>query len=209
MNWISIVELIILAASAILVIPQLFLLNKQLKSNEKQLINQQKQNEKHHEERRRENTVNFISAWNNSVKKDTFISEQVARQLNRDQCEKLYRHNAFEVSDGIKKDICKFCPLCDCCEKCSLHNSNTVDGKILTELRWHVITYLNTLEILLVSWDLGIIDKHTVEEQFLFLSDISKGETLAGFRHTAGGFPIIEKFLDEIKEKGSKPREQL
>lgn len=209
MNWISIVELIILATSAILVIPQLFLLNKQLKSNEKQLINQQIQNKKHHEERRRENTVNFISVWNNSVRKDTFISEQVARQLNRNQCEKLYRHSAFEVSNEIKSDICKFCPLCDCCDKCSLHNSNKVDGKILTELRWHVITYLNTLEILLISWDLGIIDKETVEEQFQFLCDISKGETLAVFRHTAGGFPIIEKFVDEIKEKGSKPREQL
>lgn len=202
MIWISIVQLVIMSISAGLIIPQLFILTKQLKS-------QQTQNQNHHKERRRENTVTFMATWNNSVNKDTFISEQVARQLNRDQYSKLYQHHPFEVTNNIKKDICKFCPLGEQCDSCSLKSSNTDDGKILTKLRWHVITYLNTLETILVSWDLGIVDKKTVEEQFHYLCDASRGETLAEFRHSAGGYPVIEKFLDEIKEKSTKPREQL
>lgn len=230
MIWIYIIQLVIMTVSAGLIIPQIFLLVKQLQNNTQQLENQHKQLinnnqqlekqqqllesqkeqiQKHHEERRRENTVTFMSNWYSSVKKDTFIAEQVARQLNPSQCQSLYQHNSFYVSEEIKKDICKFCPLVDKCDNCSLKGSNKIDGKILTELRWHVIAYLNTLETMLVAWDLGIVDKKTVEEQFQFLCDSSRGETLVGFRHSAGGYPVIEKFLDAIKEKGSKPRKQL
>lgn len=195
-TWIDYVELALLFLTAILAVPQLFFIKKQMKDN--------------HEERRRENTINFMSTWCNSVKKDTSIAEQVARKLNCEQCKKLYKHEPFAVSDDIKKDVCKFCPLdTEKCENCTLKDSNTIDGKILTELRWHVITYLNTLETLMVSWHLGIVDKKTIEEQFAFMNDSEKGCTLAEFRHSAGGYPLIEEFIDEIKKSSSTPKKPL
>lgn len=193
---VSIIELIILLASALLIIPQIFLLKKQIKDQ--------------HEEKRRENTISFMLNWCNSVKKDTSIAEQVARKLNNDQGIMLYKHEAFMVSDSIREDICKFCPLDkQLCPKCSLQNSNLVDGKILTELRWHVITYLNTLETVLIAWDLGIVDRETVEEQFDFLKDSNKGVTLSQFRNIAGGYPVIDKFIDKIKAQSTPPKEKL
>lgn len=86
---------------------------------------------------------------------------------------------------------------------------NKVDGKILTELRWHVIAYLNTLETVLTAWDLGIVDRKTVEEQFAFLKDTSKGVTLTLFRNIAGGYPVIEKFINTIKTQSNPPRDEL
>lgn len=164
-----------------------------------------------HEERRRENTTHFMATWCNSVKKDACIAEQVARKLNTEQCKTLYDHAAFKVSEEIKKDICKFCPLSyqNKCLECSPSESNIVDGKILTELRWHVITYLNTLETILISWHLGIVDRDMVEEEFAFINDTAKGCTLAEFRHTAGGYPIIEKFIDAIKGPAPKSKKKL
>lgn len=195
-DWISIAEFVVLVITALLVVPQIFLLRRQIKEQ--------------HEERRRENTTQFMATWCNSVKKDTCIAEQVARKLNTDQCKCLYDHSAFSVSDDIKKEICKFCPLDrDICASCTLHQKNVVDGKILTELRWHVITYLNTLETILVSWHLGIVDREMIEEEFKFISDASKGSTLAEFRHTAGGFPVIEEFIDVIKESSPKQKKKL
>lgn len=196
-KWISVVQLFVLIFSAYLTIRQLKLLRRQI--------------EEQHEERRRENTTHFMATWCNSVKKDTCIAEQVARKLNTTQCKMLYDHAAFEVSEDIKKDICKFCPLShqDKCSECSLSKSNIVDGKILTELRWHVITYLNTLETILVSWHLGIVDQEMVEEEFAFINDPEKGCTLAEFRHTAGGYPIIEEFIDAIKEPAPKAKKKL
>ena len=196
MEWVAIIELIVLVVSALLVIPQIFLLKKQIKEQ--------------HEERRRENTTHFMTTWCNSVKKDTCIAEQVARKLNTEQCKALYEHVPFNVSNDIKKEICKFCPLSsESCDKCSLKEGTTVDGKILTELRWHVITYLNTLETIMVSWHLGIVDTETIEEQFHFLNDPLKGCTLSEFRHTAGGYPIIEEFIDKIKSSNSGPKSKL
>ena len=195
-DWISITELVVLTIPAILVGPQIFLLRKQITEQ--------------HEERRRENTTQFMTTWCSSVKKDTCIAEQVARKLNTDQCKHLYDHSAFDVADDIKKEICKFCPLDrELCPSCTLKQGNTVDGKILTELRWHVITYLNTLETILVSWQLGIVDREVIEEEFDFIKDASKGCTLAEFRHTAGGFPVIEAFIDAIKDPSPNQKKKL
>lgn len=189
-------ELTIMLASALLVVPQIFLIKKQMRDA--------------HEERRRENTITFMSTWCNSVMKDTAVAEQVARQLNAGQCKKLYDHTSFSVSDATKKDICKFCPLSrESCENCSLLQSNVVDGKILTELRWHVMTYLNTMETIMVSWQLGIVDRETIEKQFQFVNDPLKGSTLSEFRHTAGGFPAIEAFIDKIKELGATLKNKM
>lgn len=193
---VSIIELIVLIISALLIVPQIFLLKKQIKS--------------HHEERRRENTINFMITWCNSIKKDTSVAEQVARKLNNDQGLSLYNHNAFKVSEDIKKDICKFCPLKESdCAECSLKTTNNVNGKILSELRWHVITYLNTLETVLIAWDLGIVDRKTIEEQFEFLKDPQKGLSLSLFRNVAGGYPVIEKFINHIKSHPAPSKPEL
>lgn len=193
---VSIIELVVMFASACFVVKQICLLKEQMK--------------KQHEEKRRENTINYLFAWCNSVRKDTSIAEQVARKLSNEQGISLYKHESFCVSELIRADICKFCPLeKNQCAECSLKNSNKVDGKILTELRWHVINYLNTLETVLIAWDLGIVDRKTVEEQFAFLKDSSKGVTLSQFRNIAGGFPVIEKFIDKIKNHSDLPRDEL
>lgn len=196
MLCVSIIELVVLVLTMSIGIRQLVLLRKQMNNQ--------------HEERRRENTTSFMATWCSSLKKDTCIAEQVARKLNNDQCKKLYRHEAFGVADDIKADICKFCPLDKTlCGKCILKDTNIVDGKILTELRWHVVTYLNTLETIMVSWDLGIVDRTTIEEQFAFVRDTSRGATLSQFRHVAGAYPLIEKFIDNTKEKSGAPKSEL
>ena len=195
-DWISIAELVVLIITLFAVVPQIILLRRQIKQQ--------------HEEHRRENTIQLMTTWCNSVRKDTCIAEQVARKLNTDQCKCLYNHAPFNVGNDTKKEICKFCPLDkQLCSACSLQSGNTVDGKILTELRWHVITYLNMLETVLVSWQLGIVDRDVIEEQFSFIQDADKGSTLAEFRHTAGGFPVTEAFIDTIKKPAPEKKKKL
>lgn len=194
MLTVAIIELFVLIVSAILIVLQIFLLKKQIKEG--------------HEERRRENTIRIMENWCVSVKKDTCIAEQVARKLNQEQCKKLYKQKPFTVSKEIKTEICRFCPLnYEECENCSLKKDDTeylLDGKILTELRWHVITYLNTLETVMTAWHIGAVDREIIEEQFQFLTDADKGMSLAEFRHSAGGYPMIEEFIDEIKKGKTK-----
>ena len=91
MLTVAIIELVVLVISAVLIVPQIILLKKQIKEQ--------------HEERRRENTINFMITWCNSVKKDTSIAEQVARKLTNEQGISLYKHESFEVTDAINTII--------------------------------------------------------------------------------------------------------
>lgn len=192
----SIIELIIMFVSAILVIPQIFLISKQIKEE--------------HEEHRRENTTNIMHIWCNSLRKESSMAEEVARKLTEAQCQKLYRHESFNVSDDIIPDICKFCTLSKSeCEECTIRTSKKLDGKILNELRYHVICYLNMLETVMTSWHLGVVDVKTIEDQFQFLIADGKGMALDAFRRAAGGYPLIGSFIDTIKDKSSPPKKPL
>lgn len=196
MNIWDYLELIIMFISAILIIPQIFLIKKQIKEG--------------HEEHRRENTINMMYIWCNSLKKEASIAEEVARKLNDDQCGLLYQHQAFNVSDEIKNEICKFCPLPKSeCSVCKIHTENRLEGKILNELRYHVICYLNMLETVMTSWHLGTVDRKTVENEFQFLVTPGKGMALSSFRHVAGGYPLIEEFIDTVKDRDSSPKTLL
>ena len=101
MKIISIIQEAVPIISPILIILQIYLLKKQI-------IKQHEQTIKQHEENRRENTVKYMLEWCNSVKKDTCIAEEVARQLTNEQGIKLYQHSAFDVSPKTKNEICKF-----------------------------------------------------------------------------------------------------
>lgn len=192
----AIIELFIMLISATLVVPQIFLIKKQIKEE--------------HEEHRRENTTNIMHIWCNSLKKEASMAEEVARKLSKEQCRKLYKQEPFTVSKDIKDNICKFCPLSQTeCNKCGMNSKNRLEGKILNELRYHVLCYLNMLETVMTSWHLGIVDKKTIEDQFLFLVTEGKGMALDDFRLAAGGYPLIESFIDAIKDRYQDPKKPL
>lgn len=193
----SISELLIMLASAILVIRQLSLTRKQIKEE--------------HEEHRRENTINIMNMWCNSLNKEFSMAEELVRKLSEEECKDLYNSKPFALRQAMVKNVCKFCPLSkDECKDCSVNMSEpTLDGKILNELRYNVISYLNMLEIVTLSWNLGIVDRESIETQFRFLITEGKGMALDAFRRVAGGYPTISSFVDSIKDKSSTPKETL
>lgn len=195
----SILQLIATVGAAVLIIPQIHLLNKQIKES--------------HEEHRRENTTQIMHHWCDSLKKESAMAQNVVRKLNEEQCKHLYKREPFIVTDEVADSICKFCPLKDGCNDCSVKGeegkAKTVDGKILNELRYYIISYLNILETVMTSWDLGIVDCDTIEEQFQFLVSEGKGLALGSFRRVAGGYPLIEKFVDKIKKTEQPSKEPL
>lgn len=196
-DWCELAKALVTIGTLIFTAIQALLLRKQMK--------------KEHENRRRENTVDVMYNWCNSLEKNTSLAVDVAQQLSSPQCQSLYNKNSFEVTYDIKNDICRFCGFAQnskdqSCHNCELAKSNEngqwiVDGRILRELRWHVVSYLNALETVFVSWHLGLLDDSTIEEQFEYLRIPGKGDGLANFRHAAGGYPITETFIDRIKEK--------
>lgn len=192
------VESIIVILSAIIAVIQLCLLRKQTKSN--------------HESLRRKTTIDTMTAWCTTIRKDTSFARYAAKNLSEKQCKNLYDGKPFEITSDIKEDFCKFCSNRDSCKAssnapgsvfpCSLFgDGRTVDGLILSDLRWHVISYLNALETVMTAYHMGIVDKDVIEEQFQFLLHEGNGHSLSAFRAASKGYPYIEEFIDTIKDK--------
>lgn len=196
-EWIELIKTVVTIGTLIFAAIQVHLLRKQIK--------------KEHEKRRRENTVDIMHIWCKALEKNTSLAVDIAQQLSPPQCKALYNKKSFEATFDVKNDICRFCGFeqkdkDQPCHNCSLSKSNEngqwiVDGRILRELRWHIVSYLNALETVFVSWHLGLLDDATIEEQFAYLRKADKGDGLSNFRHVAGGYPITETFIDQIKDK--------
>lgn len=177
-----------------------------------QLFLSHQYNKKAHEEQRRHKTVEVMMKWCDSLKKETSYAEKIVEKLNETQCRDLYLQTPFNVDMKIKKMLCEICN-CKDSEECKICKSqektqHEVFDKQLLHLRWYVISYLNTLETILVSWDQGIVNKKVIEHEFSYLYNSEKGrDVLSNFRKVAGGiknYPMIEKFCNTLKENEEK-----
>ncbi len=171
---------------------------------------------KQFEQSRREKTVEMVVMYTKSVNNKTKSIEKIVSQFNDDQCQDLYSCVPFTVDDRCACQICQICPnkeKCDSLEaagediKCRTgkNNSFLLQGEMLHIVRGSVIEYLNTLESVLLSWQLGMVDQKALEEQFIFLDKKRQKErALETFRMIAGGgksYPAIEKFYQYLDQK--------
>lgn len=66
------------------------------------------------------------------------------------------------------------------------------------------------LESVMTAWNLNIVDRQEIEDQFQYLYNPERGwDVLESFREAAGGrnaYPNIEKFIQELKDRRSKER---
>lgn len=192
--WWEILLSCITAFSGLLIIIQLFLSHKQKK--------------KEHEEQRRQKTVEIMLEWNASLERETSFAEKIVEQFTQEQCRNLYFQKKFNVNKELHEQICQICAYKKegMCETCASKDGKefSVDGKRLLDLRWYIISYLNTLETVLVAWQQETVDKKIIEHEFSYLYNQEKGwNALAHFREAAGGkkaYPVIEAFIDKLKQ---------
>lgn len=179
----------------------------QIKSNRKRQF----------EQARREKTVEMVMHYIKSVNKNTKATEKIVANFTDEQCQDLYHGNSFLIDEKTKTQICKICPEKErCCKlkRCEIKPCQNEDGKycvkgdILYFIRGNIVSYLNTLESVMLAWQLGIVEQSAIEEQFVFLDKKRQRErALETFRTIAGNghsYPAIEKFyqhLDDDKRK--------
>lgn len=91
-----------------------------------------------------------------------------------------------------------------------------VKDSVLHFIRDNIISYLNSLECVLLAWELGIVDRKVIQDQFIFLDKKRQKErALEVFRSFAGNgrsYPTIEKFylyLDYRRIQEAKKMKKL
>jgi len=157
----------------------------------------------------REKTVEMMLTWTQTLQKETSFAERIVCGFSEPQCLSLYDQKAFEVSKEIKNNLCEICPHAksDYCEqKCKSDSSPNylVEGLQLSELRWYIIQYLNSLESVMVAWQQGVVDRGVIEEQFAGMFGANRGYALEKFRKVVcdgAAYPITEEFHNHLKEK--------
>lgn len=97
-DWCELAKALVTIGTLIFTAIQALLLRKQMK--------------KEHEKRRRENTVDVMYNWCNSLEKNTSLAVDVAQQLSSPQCQSLYNKNSFEVTyDSTNFQVKSICSL--------------------------------------------------------------------------------------------------
>ena len=184
---------------------QLFLINSNRRKQYKQL--------------RREKTAEMIMYYSQQITKETKYKESIVLSLNDDQCIDLYNCTPFIIDEKTKKKLCSICPHKIKCRKnnhknelCKKDGRYYISDSVLYDLRGSTISYLNALESVLLTWELGIVERPVIEEQFSFLDKKRKKErALETFRTIAGSghsYPAIEKFYQHLDLEASKKAEK-
>lgn len=177
---------------------------------------------KHHEEIRRIKTVEIMENWSKSLEKETSFAEKIVKGFTDDQCRSLFFKEPLDLDSKKGRDICQICnvKVCDVtqeeCNKCISGEKFKLEGVQLSEFRWYVVGYLNMLESVMTAWNLNIVDREEIENQFQYLYNPEKGwNALKPFRDAAGGmdaYPNIEKFMKRLEQKrnrGSREKSKL
>lgn len=172
---------------------------------------------KQYEQSRRELTVEMVYRYSQNINPETRIAEKIVMQLTDEQCQDLHSCTPFQVDKKLQPQLCELCPHKKECEKitkikkkpCYTDDGTfTVKGDLLLKLRSTIIDYLNTLECVLLSWQLGIVDQIALEEQFEFLNKKRhKERALETYRTVASGgraYPAIEKYYQYLRDKEAK-----
>ncbi len=157
-----------------------------------------------HERSRREKTVDLLVEWDKRLKKESALARKIIERLNEEQCRDIVAQQKLQVPKKLEHLLAQFFG-----EDFKIEESDNGDIVLSearsAELRWHAITYLNSLESVLVAWQYSVVDREIIEHQFSYLFKPSDGhEALKDFRTAAGGedsYPAIEIFAGHIREK--------
>lgn len=179
-----------------------------------QLFQTARAEKKHHEETRRIKTVEIMENWSKSLKKETSFAEKIVEGFTAEQCRSLFFKEEFELDCKKGQDICQICKenafdvTHASCNKCINGDKFKLTGAHLSEFRWYVVGYLNMLESVMTAWNLNIVDRKEIEDQFQYLYNPERGwNALKPFRDAAGGssaYPNIEKFMQEMENRRKK-----
>lgn len=157
-----------------------------------------------HERSRREKSVEILMEWSKNLKKEGSVARKIIECLTEEQCRDVF--NQREVRIDKKHEALLIQLFGDRISGLDEAGDYVVLSEAQsTELRWHAISYLNSLEFTLVAWQYSVVDKGIIEAQFSYLFRPADGhEVLRYFRKAAGGegsYPAIEIFTAHLSQK--------
>ncbi len=171
-----------------------------------------------HEKGRREKAIELLLAWTKGITRETNAAKKIVEKFDAIQCRKLFLEENFKVDCKLYDEIVEVINVKpekpDRCKECTGEPEKDCDGQIILtrdqikRLRWHIISYLNLLESILVSWQYSVAEREIIEQQLKFMVSPKEGRNvLEGFRIAAGSedsYPAIEVFCNHMENERKK-----
>ena len=158
-----------------------------------------------HERSRREKAVELISQWALNLNKRGSAARKLVETLDHEKSKLLFNQEPLTIG---KKHIGLVRAALEADVNEPEGNEIDLDENQSSELRWQVVTFLNSLESVLSAWRHNIADKDIITEQFRYLVSKTDGHyILEEFRVVAGGshtYPAIQEFVEHLKKELNK-----
>lgn len=187
-GWVGAIANVVIALGVIVAVFQFLMSKKQL--------------QKDHERSRRERAVELIQTWTTQINQKATLARKLIECLDESQVKAIYNQESVKLD---KKHL-------NLVHGCLIENGIQENEELITlqekqssEIRWLVVSYLNSLESVLSAWHYGIADEEIIETEFSYLVSPTKGYfILEKFRRASGGvdsYPAIQAFVDKISKK--------
>ncbi len=192
-EWVSAIASSISALGIILIVIQILLSYLQIK--------------KDHERSRREFTIGLMKDWTLNLSHSSSAARKLAESFDIAQCKAVYNHQTLKLpKEANEKIISVLQDVLVDDEKLDEEGDQIIlKEKHVAHLKFLLITYLNTLETILMAWKLSVADKNILEHEFSYLVKPEEGhEALSVFRQAVGGkncYPAIHDFVATLKSK--------
>lgn len=145
---------------------------------------------------RRAKAVDFIIAWTRSLTVKSTAARKFAEALSDEQTQKLFQNEPFSVPADRKKLLQAVFPDLKVAKS---SKSVELSQEQVSDLRWQLVNYLNTLESILCAKRYKVADPQIIDEQFSYLVSPKEGHfVLEKLRRISGieHFPGINDFVE-------------
>jgi len=153
-----------------------------------------------HERSRRQLSITLLESWVQNLTQHSTAARKLVDEFSEEQAKRLFQQEPFIVEK-------KYVPILNAALNNSIENENedyTLSVQQSSQLRWELINYLNSLEVILSAWNNNIADRDMLEEQFRDLVSPEQDiYLLKNFRKAIGGasiYPCIEEFVEHLGE---------
>lgn len=175
-----------------------------------QALLSRKQIKDDHERSRRERTVDLLLEWFRELEHSNTTARKFAEDLDDTSLKAIWKGCDFFIPKN-SQNLSYLKKIFDdeFSESLFVEKSNSsilhVSDYYSEQIRWKLITYLNFLEAILAAWVNETADRQLIEEEFQYMFDHDDG-TLKRFRNiTAGSYPCIDLFEEDMLKKRKSP----
>jgi hypothetical protein len=174
-----------------------------------QLKDAREVNRENHEKARREGAVQYCLVWTNSLSQYSSNAGKLVDLLDTHECSAIAERRAVTIAERHAVLLAASFPANVDFER--KDGTIHLTGQQSAELRWTIVRYLNTLEVICGAWHAATVDRKIIEDEFRYLFSLRDGRRLLrNFREAMGNefFPAIDAFEDALEEaeKPPKPR---